>query len=240
MDSLWLFYLNGGLLNNNTVACYDRMIPAVSSLHLQSLGLPGSAVKCSVQINKKMKYFVKTNAGESKKFYQHTEEYMKGEEGQCKISFPPNWLFQSSTLLTSLREQCTGLYLISVDKKFISKQEAKKYVDDTDTVTADQRTQASDTSAIITDQMKVITQTWSDLIHGSGGEISKEKSCWWLVWWNWKAGKAMLATIEEVGAQITLTNSPPLARRTLKWKNPDKAIRQFGLKSHLLGKNKRL
>eukprot|EP00957_Ditylum_brightwellii_P028745 2171301-Ditylum_brightwellii.AAC.1 len=40
IDSLRLFRLNGGLLNNNAVACYNRMIPAVSSLHLQCLGLP--------------------------------------------------------------------------------------------------------------------------------------------------------------------------------------------------------
>eukprot|EP00957_Ditylum_brightwellii_P146687 11166125-Ditylum_brightwellii.AAC.1 len=43
MDSLQLFRLNGALLNNNVVACYDRMIPAASSLYLQSLGLPESA-----------------------------------------------------------------------------------------------------------------------------------------------------------------------------------------------------
>eukprot|EP00957_Ditylum_brightwellii_P064967 4928442-Ditylum_brightwellii.AAC.2 len=102
MDSLRLFCLNVGLLNNDAVVCYDRMISAVSSLHLQSLGLPELAVKCSIQINKKMKHFFKKNAGKSKDFYQHTEEYMKGGEGQGKTSSLTNWLFQSSTLLTSL------------------------------------------------------------------------------------------------------------------------------------------
>eukprot|EP00957_Ditylum_brightwellii_P102760 7831129-Ditylum_brightwellii.AAC.2 len=37
MDLLRLFRLNGALLNNYGVACYDRMIPALSSLRLQSL-----------------------------------------------------------------------------------------------------------------------------------------------------------------------------------------------------------
>eukprot|EP00957_Ditylum_brightwellii_P011134 843796-Ditylum_brightwellii.AAC.2 len=31
MDLLQLFSLNGALLNNDAVACYDRMIPALSS-----------------------------------------------------------------------------------------------------------------------------------------------------------------------------------------------------------------
>eukprot|EP00957_Ditylum_brightwellii_P114547 8734322-Ditylum_brightwellii.AAC.1 len=73
MDSLRLFRLNGAFLNNNVVACYDWMIPAVLSLHLQSLGLPESAVICSVKINKQMKHYIRTNAGESLEFYQHTE-----------------------------------------------------------------------------------------------------------------------------------------------------------------------
>eukprot|EP00957_Ditylum_brightwellii_P065077 4936012-Ditylum_brightwellii.AAC.1 len=67
MDLLHLFCLNGGLLNNNAVACYDRMIPALSSLHLQNLGLPETAAKCSVQLNKKMKHYVRTNASKSSK-----------------------------------------------------------------------------------------------------------------------------------------------------------------------------
>eukprot|EP00957_Ditylum_brightwellii_P154352 11745717-Ditylum_brightwellii.AAC.1 len=59
MDSLRLFRLNGALLNNDAVACYDQMIPANSSLHLQSLGLPESSVICSVKINKQIKHYSK-------------------------------------------------------------------------------------------------------------------------------------------------------------------------------------
>eukprot|EP00957_Ditylum_brightwellii_P078753 5987556-Ditylum_brightwellii.AAC.1 len=62
-----------------------------------------------------MKYYVCTNTGESSDFYQHTKEYMKGSKGQGKSSSPPNWLFQSSTLLKSLEDQCDGLYMTSVD-----------------------------------------------------------------------------------------------------------------------------
>eukprot|EP00957_Ditylum_brightwellii_P087866 6691353-Ditylum_brightwellii.AAC.1 len=56
MDLLRLFRLNGALLNNDAVACYDRMIPALSSLYLQSLGLPELAATCSVQLNKRMRH----------------------------------------------------------------------------------------------------------------------------------------------------------------------------------------
>eukprot|EP00957_Ditylum_brightwellii_P143235 10913203-Ditylum_brightwellii.AAC.1 len=43
MDCFHLFHLNGVILNNNATSCYDRMIPEVTSIHLQSLGLPEEA-----------------------------------------------------------------------------------------------------------------------------------------------------------------------------------------------------
>eukprot|EP00957_Ditylum_brightwellii_P175432 13355091-Ditylum_brightwellii.AAC.1 len=85
-----------------------------------------------------MQHHVRTNAGKSVEIYQHSKAYMKGREGQGKTSSPPNWLFTSSTLLNSLEEQCTGLYLPSVDGNYVSDCVAEGFVDDTDAGTADQ------------------------------------------------------------------------------------------------------
>eukprot|EP00957_Ditylum_brightwellii_P024595 1857760-Ditylum_brightwellii.AAC.1 len=101
-----------------------------------------------------MKHFVRTSTGESTKYYQHSEAYIKGSRGQGKTYSPPNWLFQSSTLLKLLEERCTGLYITSVDKKYVTEQFAEGYVDDYDAGTADQQTQQSDTPAIITEKMR--------------------------------------------------------------------------------------
>eukprot|EP00957_Ditylum_brightwellii_P120635 9202577-Ditylum_brightwellii.AAC.1 len=163
---------------------------------------------------------------------------MKGGEGKGKTSFPPNWLFQSLALLKSLEEQCTGLYLTSVDQKYASKHIAEGYVDSCNAGTADQQIQRTDTPEIITERMRVIAKTWADLIHGSGGEVSLSKSCWWLVWWNWKKGKASLASVEEVEAQIQLTNRQTSNRVTLKRRETLDAIRQLGLENDLLGGQK--
>eukprot|EP00957_Ditylum_brightwellii_P125799 9590237-Ditylum_brightwellii.AAC.1 len=56
MDCFRLFCLNRAILNNDAVACYDHMIPEVSSIHIQSLGLPKEAAKCSVLVNHKMQH----------------------------------------------------------------------------------------------------------------------------------------------------------------------------------------
>eukprot|EP00957_Ditylum_brightwellii_P154357 11746177-Ditylum_brightwellii.AAC.1 len=117
-----------------------------------------------------MRHHVRTSAGESVESYQHTEDCMKAGKGKGKTSSPSNWLFQSSTLLKSLEDQCSSLYLTSVDRKYVSEQVAEGYVDDCNAGTADQQTQQSDTPDIITKRMRNIAQTWADLIYGSGGE----------------------------------------------------------------------
>eukprot|EP00957_Ditylum_brightwellii_P197044 15011625-Ditylum_brightwellii.AAC.1 len=51
MNTMQLIRLNGAILNNDAVACYNRMICEVTALHLQSLDLPDSTTKCIVQLN---------------------------------------------------------------------------------------------------------------------------------------------------------------------------------------------
>eukprot|EP00957_Ditylum_brightwellii_P020569 1550553-Ditylum_brightwellii.AAC.1 len=111
MDSLYLFRLNGTVLNNDTKACYDRMIPEVTSLHLQSLCLPPAALKCSVLLNKSMLHFVKTSEGISAESYKHTGAFAKYGEGQGKASSPSNWLFQFLTIMNALHALVGGILL---------------------------------------------------------------------------------------------------------------------------------
>eukprot|EP00957_Ditylum_brightwellii_P154794 11781217-Ditylum_brightwellii.AAC.1 len=80
---------------------------------------------------------------------------MKGGKCQGKTSSPPNWLFQSSTLLNSLEDQCDGLYMTSVDGKYESSQVAEGYVDDCNAVTADQQTQDYNTLETIQEKMRI-------------------------------------------------------------------------------------
>eukprot|EP00957_Ditylum_brightwellii_P064840 4919027-Ditylum_brightwellii.AAC.1 len=57
-------------------------------MHLQCLGLPESAAKCSVSINRNMRHHVRTNAGKSSNFYQHSEDYFKGSKRARENSNP--------------------------------------------------------------------------------------------------------------------------------------------------------
>eukprot|EP00957_Ditylum_brightwellii_P170662 12990724-Ditylum_brightwellii.AAC.1 len=102
MDSLRLFCLNSAVQNNDAKACYNRMIPEVTSLYIQSLGLPPAAIKRIMLLNKKMSHFVKTSEGASAESYKHTDTFANYGKEQGKASSPSIWLFQSLTILNAL------------------------------------------------------------------------------------------------------------------------------------------
>eukprot|EP00957_Ditylum_brightwellii_P002367 181337-Ditylum_brightwellii.AAC.1 len=54
---------SGTILNNNAESCYDCMIPEVTAIHLQALGLLKNATKISVLLNKNAKHNIETAAG---------------------------------------------------------------------------------------------------------------------------------------------------------------------------------
>eukprot|EP00957_Ditylum_brightwellii_P127177 9697221-Ditylum_brightwellii.AAC.1 len=62
MDCICLFCLNGAILNNDAAACYDRMIPELTVVHLKALKLPDNATKTSMQLNHRAKHHIKTTA----------------------------------------------------------------------------------------------------------------------------------------------------------------------------------
>eukprot|EP00957_Ditylum_brightwellii_P144567 11012200-Ditylum_brightwellii.AAC.1 len=123
------------------MACYDRMIPEVTLIHLQSLGLPEEAVKCSVVLNHNMCHHVKTTAGVSREHYRHKPENKKYGEGQGKL---PHHQTGCSKFL-----QCSVHYI--------------------DCTYLDQKDQQNETPTRIRNRLQSIAQMWENLIFGSGG-----------------------------------------------------------------------
>eukprot|EP00957_Ditylum_brightwellii_P074378 5650851-Ditylum_brightwellii.AAC.1 len=142
------------------------MIPEVTLMHPQSLGLPAPAARCSVKLNQDMKHHIKTSAGASHELYSHLSHRPKYGEGQGTTSLPSNWLFTSCSLLAALHSLCSQIYLSSVCRKFTSQQVAEVYVDNTNAAVIDQRSQPEETPSSLQDKMKNVAQTWETLLFG--------------------------------------------------------------------------
>eukprot|EP00957_Ditylum_brightwellii_P108237 8257916-Ditylum_brightwellii.AAC.1 len=83
--------------------------------------------------------------------------------------------------------------------------------------------------------MRTVAQTWADLIYGSRGKVSMEKSCWGLVWRIWKDGKARVATTNNITAEVKLTHGKEQNTVVLHRIEPTDAIRQLGVKNDMIG-----
>eukprot|EP00957_Ditylum_brightwellii_P197793 15068002-Ditylum_brightwellii.AAC.1 len=62
MECIRLYRLNGAILNNDAAACYNPMIPELTAVHIQALGLPDNATVTSVKLNQNTKHHIKTTA----------------------------------------------------------------------------------------------------------------------------------------------------------------------------------
>eukprot|EP00957_Ditylum_brightwellii_P204937 15341468-Ditylum_brightwellii.AAC.1 len=71
-----------------------------------------------------------------------------------------------------------------------------------DAATINQDTQISDTPLKIRDKLQIIAQTWSDLLFGLGGQLLKEKTPWYLIWWIWVNGVPHMTTEEEAPVEM--------------------------------------
>eukprot|EP00957_Ditylum_brightwellii_P059146 4488097-Ditylum_brightwellii.AAC.1 len=134
------------------------MILEVTSLDLQSLGLPEEAVKCSVLLNHTMRHHVKTTVGISREHYMHEPGNKKYGKGQGKTSSPSNWLFQISTMLSALHSLVLGINMVSVCKRYVKDQVAESFVNDTDCTYLDQQDQENETHTRIRDRLQSIAQ----------------------------------------------------------------------------------
>eukprot|EP00957_Ditylum_brightwellii_P016348 1229213-Ditylum_brightwellii.AAC.1 len=74
MDCIRLLRLNGAILNNDAAACYNRMVPELTTVHLKALGLPDNATKTSVLLNHRAKHHIKTTASVTEEYYQSTTD----------------------------------------------------------------------------------------------------------------------------------------------------------------------
>eukprot|EP00957_Ditylum_brightwellii_P110984 8464268-Ditylum_brightwellii.AAC.1 len=153
-----------------------------------------------------------------KDFYKHEPSDEKFREGQGQTSSLSNWLFQSSTLLNALHFLCAGIHLFSVCQKYVEKCVAEAYVDDADCTYVEQSDQENETLTRIQDR----------LIHGSGGELSHNKTYWWLIWWIWENGEARMATKQDVDIDLEIRFGNNMSDTRLKRKEPNESIAQLG------------
>eukprot|EP00957_Ditylum_brightwellii_P173821 13232846-Ditylum_brightwellii.AAC.1 len=76
--------------------------------------------------------------------------------------------------------------------------------------------------------MKNVAQICENLLFGSGGKLSQEKTFWYQLWWIWDQGRPKLARAVEASADLEIMIDRDPTPRRIQCLDPDQPIKQFG------------
>jgi hypothetical protein len=79
-------------MDNDTKSCYDRIICNFAMIISQYYGIKSKTAKVQATTLKKMQYRLRTALGDSKEYYEHTEETPVHGTGQGSCASPAIWL----------------------------------------------------------------------------------------------------------------------------------------------------
>ena len=170
-------------LDNDSMGCYDRMVPPLLSLFLQRIGSPDNPTRTFIHQLLIREREVQTAYGLSDTIVVGQDEYMGGI-GQGNPGGPACYHFQLLPLLLAMRDMTQGYSALDPANIIQYTQYVASYVDDCNSLvnlTPQEYNLCHDRQLeILIDRAQHTLTTWVDLIRLTGGEISITKSFWTL------------------------------------------------------------
>ena len=168
---------------NDATACFDRMVPGVSSLIARKFGVAPSIMKCRNEIIKNLKRNVRTGCGDSEESYEeHEEDDVMNGEVQGKGDVESLWCLMSHTIFEAHTTLHKPITMMGETNKVVMQKNNDAFVDDTDGYAeAENRCNNAEEEAIRSLQEN--TQSWAKLIAVLGGSIAFHKCIWQVIGW---------------------------------------------------------
>ena len=176
-----LTYLSLCKFQDDTVACYDRIVPTHAMIYSRKLKVPSSVYQLAAHTLKDTKYHVQTANIISNNYYISTTEEELYGLGQGSGFAGTTWLFIEDPMTTTIEKECEDCNMSIPDKsiswtKFITRfiNVNRQYLNDWIN---------NDTSNIL-NKIKLSVQAWEYLLHTSGGSLELSKYALYLISWN--------------------------------------------------------
>jgi hypothetical protein len=116
--------------SNDATSCYDRIIPSISNVIAQSMGLHKNIAEIHGSMLEQAVYRIKTQLGISQGSSSHTEEWPVFGTGQGSCASPPFWLLNGSAYLSIYQSCCYGAIYSNMDGTLETKVGMTSFVDD--------------------------------------------------------------------------------------------------------------
>ena len=170
---------------NDATACFDRMVPGISSLIARKYGVSPTIMQSRNQTIHQMRHNVRTGCGESEETYANCSQdtHPMSGEVQGKGDVPSLWCLLSHTLLTAHNELHDPIILKDATGTILSKKNNDAFFDDTDCyamTTPIESQEATKTTQILQNK----AQSWNALVASTGGAIAHHKCKWSIIHWD--------------------------------------------------------
>ena len=176
---------NAIIFDNDTKACFDRIIPSLGLMATESLGMPQHATASMLATIKGMHFFIQTAYSFSPGFYTSTATALILGVFQGSGATPCIWKSLRCTLLQAFQSYTTGFQATCPSNTRTSQHTDEAYVDNIDLWLTG--TFPSTPSTTVTSSLQRIAQVWECLLFASGGTLAFQKFFYYLFQWQWTA-----------------------------------------------------
>ena len=191
---------------NDLKGCYDRVRPALNTITTRRMGLPKGHAVCHAKVLRLMKHRIRTGFGISEESIFWTEFQNLGGIGQGNGAGPISWHSHCLVLVIAYKIMTNERVVFTnpdSSKKFI--QWLVGYVDDNTLLTKlNEKEFSPNAHPELIKKAKICLEIWQCLIHITGGELEREKSCLSMIAWKEAKGKEVLITKEESSEAFSL------------------------------------
>ncbi|KAL7529017.1 hypothetical protein ACHAXR_002748, partial [Thalassiosira sp. AJA248-18] len=174
-----VMYVTMALFANDAVACFDRMVPNISTLIARKYGVKQNVMRSRNATMERMQHTIRTGHGESTETYQQNEsDVALAGETQGKGDVASLWSLLSQTILRThqcLHEPLT-LPHVTGSPKITKNNDA--FVDDCDGMASRQTNDFRTSERATRLHLQTGAQLWAELIRLTGGNIAFHKCAW--------------------------------------------------------------
>ena len=188
---------------NDAMACFDRMVPGISSLIAWKFGMTETVMWCRNETIKKLKRNIRTGCGDSEEYYDdHGGDDPMNGEVQGKEDVASLWCLMSHTILTAHSALHTPIEMMGATKGCKVEKNNDEFVDNTDVYAEAKKWDGeSEKEAVSSLQQKA--QSWARLIAVLGGAIAFHKCIWQVIGWNYTYFPQTMKTKSEYNIKLT-------------------------------------
>ena len=180
--------MNACMFDNDTTACYDRIIPSMAMIKCQWAGLNQNATNIVLQFLQKTYYHVWTAYGTSKETFSNFIDYILGLMQGTGVA-GPGWAVTSSVILDQM-DTTHGAHFHSPREEQMHIRTGEAFVDDSSLWLL----KMGLSLCTIVQLMQSGAQKWERLLYATGSALNHVKCFWYGIPWNFSLCKAQTLT----------------------------------------------